>query len=521
MFTLGNETNITDNFSMSAVDPTDIFGPQRDSLYIVLPITIIYTLIFITGLFGNIFTCIVIIRNKSMHTATNYYLFSLAISDLLLLVSGMPQEMYSIWSKWPYVFGHTFCLIRGLAAETSTNASVLTITLFTVERYLAICHPFVSHKMSKLSRAMKHVMLLWVVSFGLALPQALQFGIKDHQGVTMCLQTRVIIAHSFEISTFFFFFAPMILITVLYSLIGLRLKKTSISKQTKEKEDFERNMRFNHRIRRKHSQSTRRVVKMLVAVVVAFFICWAPFHAQRLVAIYGTAENHLARSPVLLFVYSTLTYISGIFYYMSTCINPIFYHIMSNKFREAFKNTMMHWCCREERRTLQRCSYTAIAFARHPNSNGTINSGNSTRNETPIHTKATRLDSKEQIINIDGQQFRVCDYCNRAMPTAGQMCRTHGCHHKYTVDFKNKRDHVDSNPRSDRSKPNFIEMSLVPEKRKFCGPSCCAAQESPSETPTPPTPDAATGSSEENRTQYYPVQSDKYTKEIKLRMKQR
>lgn len=262
MSPLTENTNETTNFS-APVDPTIVFGPQRDSLYIVLPITIIFTLIFVTGLFGNIFTCIVIIRNKSMHTATNYYLFSLAISDLLLLVSGMPQEIYSIWSKWPYVFGSAFCLIRGLAAETSTNASVLTITLFTIERYLAICHPFVSHKMSKLSRAIRHVLMLWVVSFGLALPQALQFGIREHKGVTMCLQTRVIIEHSFEISTFFFFFAPMVLITVLYALIGIRLKNTNVSKQSKDKEQIERNIRFSHRVRRKHSQSTRRVIKML------------------------------------------------------------------------------------------------------------------------------------------------------------------------------------------------------------------------------------------------------------------
>lgn len=253
--------NTTVNGSQ-VVDPTLIFGPQRDSLYIVLPITIIYSLIFITGLFGNIFTCIVIIRNKSMHTATNYYLFSLAISDLLLLVSGMPQEMYSIWSKWPYIFGNVFCVIRGLAAETSTNASVLTITLFTIERYLAICHPFVSHKMSKLSRAIKHVILLWLASFGLALPQALQFGIKIHKGVTMCLQTRVIIAHSFEISTFFFFFAPMIVITVLYSLIGLRLNKSNLNNEHQEGKN--RNPRIVQKIQRKNStQSTKRVVKML------------------------------------------------------------------------------------------------------------------------------------------------------------------------------------------------------------------------------------------------------------------
>ncbi|CAB0001669.1 unnamed protein product, partial [Nesidiocoris tenuis] len=72
--------------------------PKRDPLYIVVPMTILYSFIFVTGLVGNISTCIVISRNRHMHTATNYYLFSLAISDLLLLVSGLPQEMYYIWS---------------------------------------------------------------------------------------------------------------------------------------------------------------------------------------------------------------------------------------------------------------------------------------------------------------------------------------------------------------------------------------------------------------------------------------
>lgn len=60
----------------------------RDPLYIVIPLTLVYSIIFLTGVLGNFITCIVISRNKSMHTATNYYLFSLAVSDLLLLVSG-------------------------------------------------------------------------------------------------------------------------------------------------------------------------------------------------------------------------------------------------------------------------------------------------------------------------------------------------------------------------------------------------------------------------------------------------
>lgn len=55
---------------------------------VLISVTVIYAFIFVTGIIGNIITCVVISKNKSMHTSVNYYLFSLAISDLLLLVSG-------------------------------------------------------------------------------------------------------------------------------------------------------------------------------------------------------------------------------------------------------------------------------------------------------------------------------------------------------------------------------------------------------------------------------------------------
>lgn len=71
----------------------------QDPLYVVVPMICVYALILISGVVGNIITCIVIINNKHMHTATNYYLCSLAVSDLLLLVTGLPVEMYHTWRR--------------------------------------------------------------------------------------------------------------------------------------------------------------------------------------------------------------------------------------------------------------------------------------------------------------------------------------------------------------------------------------------------------------------------------------
>ncbi|XP_006619665.1 uncharacterized protein LOC102680664, partial [Apis dorsata] len=88
---------------------------------------------------------------------------------------------------------------------------------------------------------------------------------------------------------------------------------------------------------------SKRFNRVSVAVVVAFFICWAPFHAQRLLAVY--AQNSKDKpEDALVIIYTILTYMSGVFYYLSTTVNPLLYNIMSNKFREAFKS-MLPNCC--------------------------------------------------------------------------------------------------------------------------------------------------------------------------------
>lgn len=77
----------------------------RDSLSIILPITLCYIVIFITGVLGNVITCIVIAKNKTMHTATNYYLFNLAVSDFFVLMFGEYVKCVIIDKYWAFRYG--------------------------------------------------------------------------------------------------------------------------------------------------------------------------------------------------------------------------------------------------------------------------------------------------------------------------------------------------------------------------------------------------------------------------------
>lgn len=71
---------------------------------------------------------------------------------VLFLIAGLPTELYSIWEAYPWRLGEAFCYLRQTMMEATSYASVLTITSFTVERYLAICHPLLAHKIAALSR---------------------------------------------------------------------------------------------------------------------------------------------------------------------------------------------------------------------------------------------------------------------------------------------------------------------------------------------------------------------------------
>ena len=76
------------------------------------------------------------------------------------------------------------------------------------------------------------------------------------------------------------------------------------------------------------------VLFVTAVVVIAFFLCWAPFHAQRLGYVY------FKESPIFRVINEYLMYISGITYYISSTINPILYNLMSIKYREAFRRTL-------------------------------------------------------------------------------------------------------------------------------------------------------------------------------------
>lgn len=317
-------------------------GPRRSSFFI--PVCVIYLLIFAVGAVGNTLTCIVILRHRFMRTPTNYYLFSLAVSDLLVLLLGMPLELYDMWSNYPFLLGAGGCYFKTLLFEAVCFASILNVTALSVERYIAVVHPLKAKYVVTRNHAKRVIITIWAVSVICSIPNTSIHGLQalyvpgrgrvpDSEICTL-VKPRLTYNLIIQITTIVFFFLPMGTISILYLLIGLQLKKEKMLEALGAKSSGDSDY---HRVRGQKKVKRRQVTKMLFVLVVVFGICWAPFHTDRLVWSFISTWT----GPML-HMFQYVHIISGVFFYLSSAANPILYNLMSTRFREMFKEVMCH-----------------------------------------------------------------------------------------------------------------------------------------------------------------------------------
>ncbi|XP_050056870.1 neuropeptides capa receptor isoform X2 [Aphis gossypii] len=254
--------------------------------------------------------------------------------------SGLPNDLSVYWQQYPWPLGEVLCKFRALVSEMTSYTSVLTIVAFSMERYLAICHPLHSYAMSGLKRAVRIIAVVWMISFFAALPFAM-FTTVDYVDYppgsgdplyesAFCAMLDKNVPTGvpvYELSSLLFFLVPMMIIIVLYVLIGLQIRQSS-------RHSLGKQMQGNVHGETKQIQSKKSIVRMLAAVVIAFFLCWAPFHAQRLLYLYAKDSPYYFQANELLYT------IAGCFYYFSSTVNPILYNLMSMKYRRAFRETL-------------------------------------------------------------------------------------------------------------------------------------------------------------------------------------
>ncbi|XP_021564443.1 motilin receptor-like, partial [Carlito syrichta] len=117
-----------------------------------------------------------------MRTTTNLYLGSMAVSDLLILL-GLPFDLYRLWRSRPWVFGPLLCRLSLYVGEGGTYATLLHVTALSVERYLAICRPLRARVLVTRRRVRALIAALWAVALLSAGPFFFLVGVEQDAGV--------------------------------------------------------------------------------------------------------------------------------------------------------------------------------------------------------------------------------------------------------------------------------------------------------------------------------------------------
>ncbi|XP_076164529.1 dopamine receptor 2 isoform X1 [Ptiloglossa arizonensis] len=133
-------------------------------------LAIILFVFSVATVFGNVLVILAVVRERYLHTATNYFITSLAFADCLVGLVVMPfSAIYEVLeNRW--LFAHDWCDVwRSLDVLFST-ASILNLCMISLDRYWAVTDPFTYPRKMTRRRAAILIAIVWICSSMISFP---------------------------------------------------------------------------------------------------------------------------------------------------------------------------------------------------------------------------------------------------------------------------------------------------------------------------------------------------------------
>ena len=262
------------------------------------------------ALFGNILVCFAVYRNPTLRRPSNYYIISLALSDILQALY-MPLSIgLAVTGHWP--FGSAACYFAAITKLSLAQISVYTMALMALNRYYKILKPSKYQTTFNKKFIIVTASLVWILPIFITLLTCLVFGFdaKPNPGFVLCV---------IEFPNFVFpivsiaLYLPYSIILFCYWKIYkvVKMHNANVSWQSSNVEDVN-------------------ISKTLFATVVAFAGLLIPGHV-----VFGT-------SILLGFYYfpHRLMFLVTLLVFVSSCVNPFIYGYMNRAFKNEFKKCL-------------------------------------------------------------------------------------------------------------------------------------------------------------------------------------
>ncbi|XP_029109105.1 LOW QUALITY PROTEIN: G-protein coupled receptor 39-like [Scleropages formosus] len=346
-YEMGETLKLEDWKDLEHVTPVKIF------------LTILYICILLTGIVGNSVTIKVtqvLMKNGYLQKNVTDHMVSLACSDLLVLLIGLPVELYSaIWFPFSSASGNISCKVYNFLFEACSYATILNVATLSFERYVAICHPL-KYKSFIGSWTVKLIVFAWVTSVLVAVPLLFatgtqsprdvplelnqssstlvpnQVGNIDIQNLTFCTNlTSMWVMYRFSI------FAAFIVYIIVLVSVAIMCKRmiyvlSSINRKSTKQDANSMKILPKHESS-KMKESRKQTIIFLVLIVCCLAACWMPNQIRRIMTAAKTKRDW---DMSYLKSYVILHPIADTFFYLSSVLNPFLYNLSSQQFRQVF-----------------------------------------------------------------------------------------------------------------------------------------------------------------------------------------
>ncbi|XP_060025576.1 LOW QUALITY PROTEIN: neurotensin receptor type 2 [Lagenorhynchus albirostris] len=334
--------------------------------------TALYSLIFALGTAGNALSAHVVLKARAGPPGRlRCHVLSLALSALLLLLVGVPMELYNfVWFHYPWVFGDLGCRAYYFVRELCAYATVLSVASLSAERCLAVCQPLRARSLLTPRRTRRLLSLVWAASLGLALPMAIVMGQKHELEtaggqpepaslVCTVLVSRTTLQIFIQVNVLASFVLPLALTAFLSGVTVSHLEAlcsqgpspsatgSSAPSHLKLMSEERRTLALGGQaalVRHKDSRRIRglqRSIQVLRAIVAVYVVCWMPYHARRLMYCYVPDNGWTDK---LYDFYHYFYMVTNTLFYVSSAVTPVLYNAVSSSFRKLFLEALSSLC---------------------------------------------------------------------------------------------------------------------------------------------------------------------------------
>ncbi|XP_068428974.1 trace amine-associated receptor 13c-like [Clinocottus analis] len=287
--------------------------PHSVSMFIY----IILSSIFLLTVTLNLLVIISISHFRQLHTSTNLLLLSLAVSDFFV---GFLMLFLMMLSDGCWLFGDFLCTLYNVLGYIITSASVGTMVLISVDRYVAICEPLQYPIKVTQKRVRVCVCLCWICSVFIN-SLLLKDNLEQPGRYNSCFGECVVVINYIAglADLFFSFIAPVTIIIVLY----MRVFVVAVS-QARAMRSHVAALPLKSSVTVTAKKSEMKAARALGVVIVVFLLCLCPYYCVAL-----TGQDTLLND-------STAAFVTCLFYFNS-CLNPMIYAFFYRWFRKAIK----------------------------------------------------------------------------------------------------------------------------------------------------------------------------------------